>query len=306
MFILLAAVAVADAQAPPLTLEAAQRGWEEIERSTNRYRGVVLETCEALSGLPPSESWKTRQEFAFSGENVLYKFAIVDFDGPEVPEEVMAINPDYAFEIKKQSDNQEWQIRHAGGKERVERLLLNTAQPLYISTIVDMEPLPWLTTQPGFKLKRISDASAGDEQLAVMEFESTAVFRPDWRITGGTVTLDVGRHWAVRDYRVNIQTNPPCVVTGSVEYDPSNKTLPIPVRAVKDQKFPNDGIHRHFTIDYESFEEAETPESAFRLTAYGLPEPSGERRLWQLVLLGGLVLAAAAALIYIARKRSSA
>jgi hypothetical protein len=169
-----------------------------------------------------------------------------------------------------------------------------------------MEPLPWLTTQPGFQLKRISDVSTGDETLARMEFTSSAVFRPDWRITGGTVTLDVGRHWAVRDYSVNIQTDAPCVVTGHVEYDPSNETLPIPVRAVKDQKFPNDGIHRHFTIDYESFEEAETPESAFRLTAYGLPEPSGERRLWQLVLLGGLVLAAAAALIYIARKRSSA
>lgn len=299
---LLTAISLASGASQPQTLEEAQRGWEEIQRSTDHFRGVAIETCEAVAGLPATESWKTRQEFAFSGESILYKFAVLE--GEPVPESVQAINPDYAFNIKGDGEGK-WSLRHVGGSERVQKQLTHTAQPLYISTIIDMEPLPWLVSQPGFKLKRISDVSTSEETLAKMEFESTAVFRPDYRITGGTITLDVERLWAVRDYSVNIQLDAPGTVVSRVEYDPANKTFPIPVRAVKDQKFTSAGVHRRYTIDYQSFEKAKTPESEFRLTAYGLPEPSGSGRLWQFVLIGGLVLIAAAGLIYVSRRRSA-
>jgi hypothetical protein len=229
---------------------------------------------------------------------------------------VRCTNPDYAFAIQRPTPESKWIITNlvVSSDDNSRRSIcpedLVLAQACPELTLHDWL-LPKLVQDPEFTLRSVSPVTLGDAEMARVVFD----YRPVKRrgrgpVSSGWVILDPGHKWIVREYEVEGQwPDGKGMIRGKHEYGDafSDGTLQLKRRTIGMKGSFNEGgtFNKELVYEHESSKGAPAPDSEFRLSAFGLPEPIVKWRWGTLLFLnlaGLLCIAVALALRVRSRK----
>ena len=147
--------------------------------------------------------------------------------------------------------------------------------PLFVSYLLDEQDLSWIVSRPGFRIDSLKLATQSERQTVELRFTTTSYQKKDYQIRGGRILFDAARHWCVLEYDIDLLLDGPATSSGRVEYEDVDG-FPAPKHFIYDFKAnsPDKGLfHRRKTCDYQ-YKHSKVDGSVFRLTTYGLPEPS--------------------------------
>lgn len=252
-------------------LEEAPKAWKELRLRLETCHTVAELNVEPLKGLSKSEAHRVRNETYYSNGKKLHRRTVTEGNIGYI-EDVLAINDDYAFNLRRNTKSSDWIVRHVGERGAVEKPLQAGIQPIEAALTLDVQPIDWTVAAPGFKLHDVNPTGKSGELLE-LSFSSTDSFRTDYSVLAGRVTVDPKHFWVICQYSVDIQLDILGKTNGEVQYTYLSDGLPVPKRMTKDQIFESKGVQRRISISYDTFVEMPSPDETFRLTAFGLPEP---------------------------------
>jgi len=256
-------------------LADAPRGWAALHKSTWDLQGQVRDRSEYIAGYPDYKNELWVHTFKASKDNILHRRTGVQAAGSE--SYLRCINPDYVFQIERPTANAAWKMNYLG-RDRAPMLgrIETYAAVLFVSHSIEGQDLAWTIAQPGFQIKTLTDVSRDGESLVLLDFTATKSKKSNMQIRGGRVLLDPAHHWAVREFDLDLLLDGPARATGKVEYEGEVGGFPLLKHYVRDFKAEDakEGLyHRRKLCDYE-LKPSDAPGSEFRLSAYGLPEPT--------------------------------
>lgn len=203
-----------------------------------------------------------------------------------------AFNPDYSFRLNKQKPDALWTIvsrsensagAYSADKAKVESLMSNSSVLMSVSGTA----LRDLVRSPTYKLVSVTRTNRRKVDLIKLVFvnphpveKATERFVP---AQGGIVYLDPANQWCIREYEVDEKwLNINMKVNRINEVSLISEGMPVPTSTVDEGLGTEVGNSTQFQNTYKwAFDLAtsETPrdDKDFRLSAFGLPEPGGER-----------------------------
>ena len=245
---------------------------------------------------------------------------------------VLAVNPKYAFQIKRTIGSKDWVLDQIDMGSDGSQLTLANGLPQrdfvqmwvceHFEIVNDRLTLERLIGKPNFRANQIVSVAVDGSEMIRIEFECPFPLETrkdprdaNWHpVQGGYVILDPKHYWCVKEYRVHTQyADSVGDCWAKYEYTEGRDQFPILRRATKKH------IARHpdgkdlFTLETDStydFRESagEFDDTEFTLSKYGLPEPVGvtwKKRtptyVWLLIGAGG-VAALSLGLFYLGRR----
>lgn len=283
----------------------APKGWQRIEEFLLQSHIVLRETT-SIGPRDTSDNGNTtllhrNVELKLAGSNAMIT-SLIEQDYPEpVPRHVVNCqNPDYGFEIRRESVSDAWstsRLEYPTGNASETARRLERRALMFVLGVYDVA-LKELVEDSGFKLTDATSVETSDGR----QVEVTFTFEPSTakrsRLRGGVVRFDPNLQWALVNARLNIaqgESTQPLDLSITYTSDPSG--LPVPARWESSFDRP-DATHQRIVQEVVSFDRDPIPESEFRLSAFGLPEPataSATRARWWWVLIAaglGMLLVA--------------
>ena len=200
------------------------------------------------------------------------------------PINLMAMNSRYGFVLKRPSVEKPWGIteQNLNLKDgfKIARTAPDEAVRIWLTLPLMLNGtafthLPTLVKDADFSVLGATPVVRGGDTLIQIDFKTTPKRLEDgaWMpVLGGRIVCDPERYWVVRESEVHLQRSPKEngvaeSVIGTYEYKDGKKKLPIPKRIV----WKYTGVEA--TVDFDLIERKDVPESEFRLSEFGFPEP---------------------------------
>jgi hypothetical protein len=190
-------------------------------------------------------------------------------------------NSEYTFVLGRSSEERPWVIKEVN-KKTVKSLDAWNGRKTLVPDLIFApvtHTLPQVFRSRGFKCVNVAPEPTTGEELVRLTF----TFSPEGknRLTGGWLVLDPSHYWVIRrgevDADLGDKKKGTAKWTVQHDYKEGSNHHPIITRKVLKGKGWEDGrliFESDFSIDaYDLHERATIPESEFRLSAYGLPEP---------------------------------
>jgi hypothetical protein len=226
-----------------------------------------------------------------------------------------AVNPQYDFSLKRQKDNAKWVVTGIRGTYKPGFI----DDPAYTAGLVNRLPFTFggvvntlqvTVMDPGFSIKAVVPEDVAGQSLVKVVFEyvppKDAARMP---LRSGVAYFDPGWMWTLT--KVEAQTlwgDAQGLETVDYEYAEADAGFRLLKKVVNRRRIPSKAVDVEFRHDF-SLREEDVPASAFRLSAFGFPEPQGvtwdEGPRWYLwfASVGAVCLIAAAYWAYRARSR---
>lgn len=268
-------------------LDEAPREWRAYRLFVGRLQGSVRVRMMRLpeKSLTAEAREDIRQaDGCFSGH---IKQRITD-GGRGDADHVTVINRDYAFELRRPGSDAAWSLA------KLERDIEGAAAPalnvkaddgiaiIGAGLVIRNMSLPDLVDAPEFNLKSASRVERPGEDWVRIDYSyDPPTINGNRPVRGGWVILDAKRHWVVRGFEVSVlYKKSKGSVHGTLDIVDDPAGFPIVTHSslhewgspTGDPPFTND---YETTTDYDVHFDAHVPATEFRLSAYGLPEPSG-------------------------------
>lgn len=307
-------------------LEEAPRGWERLKELTTHLEGRG-ELFEADPKKGDGRQWRRTSRWKFKINGALFRVEEERLDEQEnfAIEKAGVANSKYFFFLARDKSAAPWvltsHVEQGGNGRAVDPVLIASKGGVltYLPaawSITDV-PLAELIRDPNFTLQRVSELEYQGRPCVAVDF----AYRPKMNLTskdpkdrsilmilkGSRIILDPARSWSVQKVELDAIRG----IAGSliVDYEQERNGLPIIRRLTSEAGNPNSGIN--VKAEFHDLEFKDTPESAFTLSAYGLPEPQGvvwdhdrsRYDLW-LVAAGLLTLLTAAGLRLLVRRKA--
>jgi len=234
-------------------------------------------------------------------------------------ETLSAANPQYQFELKRKSPSDPWLVTNISAKPETKSpsdpldlspfgfVRRSLYAPIVLSSTDAQADLEWpaLVTNPLLHLRSVAPIQQNGKELVQVEFSI------DWSasaehlrtIKGGQATFDPALDWVMTACQFQLDAWIPlkkAVFTTSIvdsyEYTVGKNNFPLLSRVIIREESPGKDYHAETQADY-ALEPGDAPQSAFRLSAYGFPEPEGPatRPWWSLWAIGASLVCIAAA-----------
>jgi hypothetical protein len=189
-------------------------------------------------------------------------------------------NSEYRFTLVRSSEARPWVIKEVKKKADNSLEIWNKRKTLLADLVLAPRTpiLPQVFQSRGFKCISVTPEPTNGEQLVRLTF----TFSPEGRnrLTGGWLVLDPSHYWVIRrgevDLDIGDQKKGAAKWTIEREYKDGSDHHPIIARDVLKGKIWENGSlisEQEYLVDNDLHERASIPESEFRLSAYGLPEP---------------------------------
>jgi hypothetical protein len=257
-------------------LTEAPKGWAKYYASARRLQGsivnryLVLETQQLQTML-----------FEFKQATGCIMFSFRYLDGKDESQKCTVVNSKYHFELGRKNLDSPWVLANVGdGPEDLKPFYRTKAyqvkgvitEPL---TIYGDDDWPDILSSPDFTL-----LSAHLDENGLVKIEYTLRWlpteeKPFRAVQDGRVWFDPDNCWVMRkcEFKRQHGPRPPLDRSHSYEYQVSQDSFPFLKRmVVKD--FAKAKLHSETTADY-NLELKDVPESDFRLSYFGIPEPRG-------------------------------
>ena len=239
--------------------------------------------------VPDTDEWRVM----ISGKNTL------EAASPHPPAEVITSrNADYAFLIKRIGKDARFTI---GGVEpnisesdisaKISEAVDNARAFAIGNWFVNSEPLDRLVASPAFRLIDAEEIDWKGTKAVKVEFE-----RPDTRdvlrdFGPSYLICDTSQHWAILEYELKV--GPTAIQHVEMDFGEAINGFPIPKKMVR-RAFGTQDVEsvRRIVCEVELLRTS-VPDSEFRLSHYGLPEPvftASSRGGWLWYLAGGIAL----------------
>jgi hypothetical protein len=242
--------------------------------------------------------------------------------GKELLGELYAINPVYAFRLRRKSPQEPWvlaryHLSDDNKQTEIEAELLGGGTVLSALTYLYMNDLQQIVSSSTFRIREASMIEGQGGSLVRIDFDNTHSVseKPFVAVQSGQFSLDPSRWWCLVGF--DVRTKHPGAegrITASLESIPSAAGPPIPKRVTQREEVNREGSGLMVFDSATQFELREInpppPDEDFRLTAFGIPEPPGiewkrPTPWWFWVAGGGIVLIGFGALFYWLKARSA-
>lgn len=283
--------------------ESAISGWNVLRsavdtplRGTIRTRRVVR--TENAEGRTEDSAF----EFAASGSEMVVRRLLKD------GVEVTASNASYIFDAKSKSDDGPFElgdIRRGVNFQSLDQHVRDSWEPFLFSGFeIFAKTMPELVSSDGFALQALDIDET--EKSAKMTFQYTSSNRPpDTAITGGAITFDTSRFWAIRNYECTTIWGR---VEGTIEYQPFGECV-IPKST---EQIMRGDVNRSETVETFVLENIEQLPHDVKLPVhledYGLREPATSLQTarsgrWPIFWLNAVLVSIVAVLFWYFRRR---
>jgi hypothetical protein len=170
----------------------------------------------------------------------------------------------------------------------------------YAFTSATLQTISIAMLDPGMSIDRVSQVVHEGEYLHKVEFRYLPPDDPVRKsLRSGWVLLDSNRYWVMRAFEVHTKLgdkldSPEVDYVADYQYADASGRFPILSRAIVRRNIPAQKLEYETTITFE-LREADLPETDFRLSGFGFPEPPGAPPVasgsrWYLWLIGAAVL----------------
>jgi hypothetical protein len=140
--------------------------------------------------------------------------------------------------------------------------------------------IPDLVKQQEFHLGNIAVESHGGEGLVKVEFDYRPKDTQNNPIRSGWMLLDPEHYWTLREYKVRAEwPDANGTIAANVACTIDDTGFPILKRYNRHHIATSSKVDHEYLYDYDLAAEKRVPEHEFTLSAFGLPEPEGVRRL---------------------------
>jgi hypothetical protein len=294
-------------QEGPECINEIWHGWEAYQKRATRLQGSVVFRTEIL----PTREVESEYRYVLKqrGESALFEVQRVSklYKSGGFSDAVVS-NASYGFKLHQQLKNPQWSLSELARQPlnwpaisdqdalATVRKLIEVPAPRNGIWSMLMSPL---ITHPGFKIEEIMESDG----LPGTRVRFSHVPGPKERVPSarGYFRLKKDQMWIVLGYEVELSSgfqNPPATVFQrlTVEYQSLADGFPIPKRVIVYHKGELKGEPREVEgiLEYDLREE-DIPDSAFLLSAYGMPEPknvatprSGQNFWFLGAIVGGL------------------
>jgi hypothetical protein len=293
-------------------LTQAPQAWAEYRKWSNALQGSSnFRVEEETKDTPRRKILETRNEFKQrDGSILLVEKSVTEEGKPTEHVEVSVENPKYGFRLRKAAEDKPWVVvQYEPGLKFVGMLAPRAWVGDELGFPVTFRGFRVASTQikfeypsrePGFKLLNVSAIARDGREWVKVEF----VFDPGDKadlvaLRGGWVVYDPTSHWVQHECALD------CAVSGTegkdlsatctvrFEYKDGKPGFPILKRMVMHRECKAKGYIEDSTMEW-SMEETEAPESAFALSAFGLPDPMGmelpvQPSRWYLWFIGAAI-----------------
>jgi hypothetical protein len=219
--------------------------------------------------------------------------------GPRKGSERMeVVNDDYAFMLNRTTAAGTWLL--SGVDRRVDSVrqhgMMPAAKPIFAGIMLEGAWLDQVVASADFAIASatLTNEGAPNEECQIV-FTSRFPIDAHNTILGGTMWLAPRNRWVLNRYVIDEQSDDLGKVEAEFEYQTLG-TLALPKRFTTTFRFPEE---TRYAYAFEPAKRFRGSASEFRLSAFGLPEPSGLARtegfsywIWINVLALGLLIAA--------------
>jgi hypothetical protein len=322
-FLICASWALADDAQPPPCAERFQKeapaGWKRMEQSMRSVSGkaTFIRDMHATGPKYPKKEVWYKEIFEFSFDDTDGKSVQDSYDkaGTWISHHVYCFNADYAFQLKKLSQDSSYFVERHGfappTTDSIRRLVRHQPRGIRAAYALEGEvrPLADLIKAPDFHLIGCKDVKRSGNDLVEVEFEfnlNVGVDQGPPSRVHEQLLLDPGADW-----RVLSSVDKMGVWTGTITitYDDTSRSL-ANVAKVVERNVASDGAVDTYTTEFSPLSHEAPPRSQFLLTAFGLPEiqpeghGGGSRLIWIGITL--LVIGLLLNLLYRRREREKA
>jgi hypothetical protein len=303
-------------------LTQAPRAWAELRTKNKRLQGAFTER-RYMEDPPKKLVFASEYDLKQApGCAMVGSIDVTQGEGKRAQRQVVAENLKYSFRLRQGQKSPDWtvvDIKTTGAKE---------AKPTSISAKNDADRAPnagirmnmyvkddWvsLLKSAEFKLVSIVPITEGKETLACVEYElgGEATAADPFRVVkSGRVWFDPAHSWVMRKSEYRMQWGPkqdPRDSSATYDYEFGADGYPL-LKEIVQKHFDSKGQLEAQQVYTFSFSFGDFPESDFRVSAFGLPEPQGviwaqPTRWWLWLSLGGLAIAMLAGVIRLWRNR---
>jgi hypothetical protein len=328
LFILLALAASNSVRAEDLDRERlltqAAPGWESYRSFVKRLQGRVSGTIDAkLLNRTIHERIDVR--WSNTGASYIGYWPEASSSGKKMAKSWANVaNSRYGFRLQRDDPDGAWSLTSLVPAAQVKHMspfppawaVMHQCFEEAIHFVSELDRLPDFCAAPGFRLHKLSEVAEDGETLLRVDFSSAGGFvkvvtidglhrNGHQGVRGGHFFLDPQACYTIRAFELQCDEPqlPRYTLSGRIEYRRSADGFPILVKKVSEGRAPADAGGRVLSRsvrEYDLKEEPPPAESAFTLSAFGLPEPAEYRRptpwYWYLAaggivaLIGGAVL----------------
>jgi hypothetical protein len=267
-------------------LKRAPTAWQEYRKWAARLQGSYT-WKSAYTYTEPFRRGDTESLFEFkqaAGHVLLIEQEVI-YDGkPATAGSARVVNPKYGFELRRKLGDAPWTVAsYAPGlkfsgvmapQQRVDKVV---AYPVNLAALGARVDYPAL--EKGFKLLNVTAVVRDGKRLAKVAFAFDPADKLMTWLRGGWILYDPERHWVQHECQVAIERpvgSADNIVKGTItakfEYEDRRSAFPLLKRVAVHYELPGKKFTNEETFDFR-LQEADAPDSAFMLSAYGFPDP---------------------------------
>jgi hypothetical protein len=247
--------------------------------------------------------WKSR------GDDVLVVTEHTDGDH-KGESDAWAVCESYSYLLRRPTASAEWSITHFGNKQGayVRKRIGDGPSDDRIALFVGWHFLPDWLKEPTLVIEDVKED--GDRIAVRFQYSPPPGFRHNlWYAKSGTLWFAPSQSWLPVREVIELHTGNDHGINKddiSLEYRDSDQGIPVPKRLTDNcSGLKGDLSRARIVRNYVKYDFCDVPDSAFRLAAFGIPEPTPGHYLWFFILNAAILvtLGIAFRVIYLRRKQ---
>lgn len=282
----------------PFDRSLAQDKWKEYLTRVRNIQATMTERF--VRPKSPAEPGWEKHEIRHTGDCALAISQPVP-DGKE-PHRARVVGRTYSFVLTRKTAGRPWILTgfSPGKAADSDEPWVNELMYRPLTVLAPRERLLELVRDPDFKIVGSREVEAGGDRLVRIDFTNTpkhvgretvdglVLFPGRVTLKDGYILLDPSRYWLIREFLVTEHEGPDLSVkdpnllakmSGKYDYKALRDGTPVLSKVVWqcEQAANAAAVGNRHEFDYAITDDLPS-ESDFTLTAFGLPEPAGEKR----------------------------
>jgi len=264
--------------------EEAPNAWAKYATRARRLQGSLVVTTRSLdeNKIVYSNHFELKQREGCSF--FLEQYGVEGGDEEGRRGQISAVNPYYAFTLKRKTSESPWAAAGAGKElwnaEYAPSHLTEWILRAPYTFVAIVNTLEARLDDPEFSINKVAPVDDGDGQFLKVEFKYDPVKNKNHKpLRSGWVLLDTKRYWVMRAFEARtLWGDGSRDFAARFEYNDTPDDFPILKTILVTAKIPTKNRSFESVYSYQ-LQERDLPEREFRISAFGFPEPPGAPRI---------------------------
>lgn len=256
-------------------LREAPAAWGRLSRAERQSAGSIHQQSYAYTAGVKNSTWGKNKHIEFQRNENLYTL-LEWHEASDRKVSVSAVAPTYAFRADRSSNSSLYALRGImfGPPERTQPVIMEKTY-FFLATQANRAlwgvPIADLVAEPHFILKKVVETGDGPEQLVRVDFECKPK-KYKINFMNASMILDPSRDWSLVEAEYDVREGWRTTIKN--EFKDRGPGQPSLSRHLHVNAFNDTQSQESYEFHFEDHQTKVIPQSAFLLSAYGLPEPN--------------------------------